>query len=375
MNKLSKSLAIIAIGVVSTFAMASGPGDIKFPTKSDKSNFLAGIWDVGCGYVAGQPTEDALRKLAQEGVKTVICFRGVDEMNDRNVVSFDESALLNELGINYVHIPLGSLREYSPTKVEEFAKALDKVDGKVLIHCTVGWRASMMWASYLHRYQKQSLDDAIKAGEAMNLGANRVGALLGVDVTYSEAPIRAGSRDPKPLRGNPRAVSAPKVLIPESKTDFMAFLAWDMGDVINASQPNEAQLKDLASKGVKTVINIRAPQEMDKVKSTTGFDEESVAKSLGLEYINIPMPGAAAFTPANLAIISDAINNAKGKVLFHCTTATRTSTIWPAYLVKYQGLSLDEAIKHGEAMRFGSPLALLLGKEIVYKAKPKAAMK
>ena len=366
---------MIAIIALSAVAAAKGTDSIKFPSKSDKSNFQAGIWDVGRGYVAGQPTEDALRRLAHEGVKTVICFRGEDEMNDRNIVSFDEAALLKELGINYVHIPLGSIKDYSPAKVEEFAKSLDKAEGKVLVHCTVGWRASMMWASYLHRYQKQSLDDAIKAGEAMNLGPNRIGGLLGVDVTYSEVSTRAGSRDPKPLKGNKRAVTAPKVLVPESKTDHMAFLAWDMGDVINASQPNETQLRDLAAQGIKTVVNIRAPQEMAQVKSTTGFDEEAVAKSLGLEYINIPMPGAAAFNPANLALIGDAINNAKGKVLFHCTTASRTSTIWPAYLVKYQGLSLDEAIKHGEAMRFGSPLALLLGKDIVYKAKPKAAGK
>lgn len=378
MKNQSKILALVSIIAAAALSVAQNGNTIKFPTKSDKPNFQAGIWDVGLGYVAGQPTEDALRKLAQEGVKTVICFRGDDEMNDRTVVSFDEATLLKELGINYVHIPLGSISDYSPSKVEEFAKALDKVDGKVLIHCTVGWRASMMWTSYLHQYQKQSLDDAIKAGEAMNLGASRIGALLGINIAYSEVPAKSGSRSPKPLKNSTkgiRSLTAPKVLIPESKSDYMAFLAWDLGDVINASQPNEAQLRDFAAKGIKTVINIRAPQEMDQVKSTTGFDEEVVAKSLGLEYVNIPMPGAAAFNPANLALIGDAINNAKGKVLLHCFTATRTSTIWPAYLVKYQGLSLDEAIKHGEAMRFSSPLHLLLGKDITYKVKARTTGK
>ncbi|MEI8281259.1 MAG: sulfur transferase domain-containing protein [Armatimonadota bacterium] len=376
--KVLTSLLVIATSIVASLSLAMDVPKLTFPIKVDKLGYLAGIWDAGSCYVAGQPTEDALRKLAKEGVKTVICFRGHDEMNDRKVVSFDEAALLKELGMNYVHIPLGSPDDYTPAKVEEFAKALGKADGKVLVHCTVGWRASLMWTSYLHQFQKQSLDDSIKAGEAMNMGANRVAALLGVEMTYEEKAHREGSRDPKALKpstGSAKTITAPKVLIPESKTDHMAFLAWDLGDVINASQPDEAQLKEMAAQGIKTVINIRATQEMDQLKTTTGFDEEAVVKSIGLEYINIPMPGASSFNPENLAKIGNAINNAKGKVLFHCFTANRTSTVWPAFLVKYRGLSLDEAIKHGEAMRFGGPLPRLLGKDIVYKLKSKSTGK
>ena len=45
----------------------------------------------------------------------------------------------------------------------------DSAKGKVLLHCTVGWRASHMWAAYLVKDKKMSYADAVKAGEAINL--------------------------------------------------------------------------------------------------------------------------------------------------------------------------------------------------------------
>ena len=63
---------------------------------------------------AGQPSEAQLRAAAANGVTTVIDLR--DPMEPR---PFDEPALMAELGINYVNVPIGSgsLDEASLDKV------------------------------------------------------------------------------------------------------------------------------------------------------------------------------------------------------------------------------------------------------------------
>ena len=55
---------------------------------------------------------------------------------------------------------------YSPESVKSFAAAMSESKGKVLLHCTIAWRASHMWAAYLIQYRDvpaaTALDDARK---------------------------------------------------------------------------------------------------------------------------------------------------------------------------------------------------------------------
>lgn len=154
---------------------AAGPAlaekaPIAFPQKIERSDFQAAFADVGPLYIGGQPTEAALRELASKGVKTVINLRTQPEMDNRRAVPFDEAALLKELGINYVHIPLGGPdTPYTPASVDAFAKAFEEADSKVLLHCTIAWRASHMWAAYLVKHKGYSVEEAIRAGDAINL--------------------------------------------------------------------------------------------------------------------------------------------------------------------------------------------------------------
>jgi uncharacterized protein (TIGR01244 family) len=144
---------------------------VKFPEKVQRTDFQAVIADTGPVYVSGQPSEAALRDLASRGVKTVVNLRTQREVDNRQQVPFDEAALLKELGMTYVHIPLGGPdTPYTPEAVEKFAAALDTTDGKVLLHCTVGWRASHMWAAYLVKHKGVTEAEAIKHAQAINYG-------------------------------------------------------------------------------------------------------------------------------------------------------------------------------------------------------------
>lgn len=119
-------------------------------------------------FIAGQPTEKALRDLKAKGVTTVVNLRMPEEMAQ---IGFDEAALLEELGIKYVHIPMRGSAEnpYGPKALDTFAATLAAAQGKVLLHCTVAWRASHLWAAYLIRDRKVPVVAALAQARSINL--------------------------------------------------------------------------------------------------------------------------------------------------------------------------------------------------------------
>lgn len=131
--------------------------------------FLARYVKVGDDvFIGGQPTERALRELKAQGVTTVVNLRMQGEM-DR--VGFDERKLVEELGMSYVHLPSrGGQGEfaYSPATLRRFTETMQSAQGKVLLHCTVAWRASHLWAAYLIE-RGVSTDQALKHARAINL--------------------------------------------------------------------------------------------------------------------------------------------------------------------------------------------------------------
>jgi uncharacterized protein (TIGR01244 family) len=120
-------------------------------------------------FVTGQPTERALRELKAQGVTTVVNLRTPEEMK-RNV-DFDEPAFVKELGMRYVFLPVRGTAEYpySPATLATFAEAVGSANGKVLLHCTIAWRASHLWAAYLIKERGIPIDSALANARAINL--------------------------------------------------------------------------------------------------------------------------------------------------------------------------------------------------------------
>jgi protein tyrosine phosphatase (PTP) superfamily phosphohydrolase (DUF442 family) len=73
--------------------------------------------------------------------------------------------------MKYVHIPMrggdGEM-SYSPETLRKFSEALKAADGKVLLHCTIAWRASHIWAAYLIQQGVPDLD-AVRHARTINL--------------------------------------------------------------------------------------------------------------------------------------------------------------------------------------------------------------
>jgi uncharacterized protein (TIGR01244 family) len=119
-------------------------------------------------FIAGQPTERGLRELRAKGVTTVVNLRMPEEMAR---VGFDEAALTKELGMRYVHIPMRGSKEnpYGPKELDAFAAAMSSAEGKVLLHCTIAWRASHLWAAYLIRDRQVPVTIALQQARKINL--------------------------------------------------------------------------------------------------------------------------------------------------------------------------------------------------------------
>ncbi len=119
-------------------------------------------------FISGQPTEQGLRELRAQGVTTVVNLRSAPEMNR---VPFDEAALVKELGMEYVYLPMRGTPElpYSPAAVKSFAAAMSGAKGKVLLHCTIAWRASHLWAAYLIQNRDVPAATALEQARMINL--------------------------------------------------------------------------------------------------------------------------------------------------------------------------------------------------------------
>ena len=146
-------------------------GDVPAPVSLDtRGQFQEKFASVGDDvFISGQPTERALRELRAQGVTTVVNLRTPEEMSTR--VPFDEAALVKNLGMEYVYVPVRGNAEfpYSLAAVKSFAAAMSGAKGKVLLHCTIAWRASHLRAAYLIQYRDVPVATALAQARTINL--------------------------------------------------------------------------------------------------------------------------------------------------------------------------------------------------------------
>jgi uncharacterized protein (TIGR01244 family) len=158
---------VIAQKLTGPASTAAPPAPVPLDTTG---MFLSKFVKVGDDvFIGGQPTEKALRELSAQGVKTVVNLRSPEEMT--RSVKFDEAALVKSLGMTYVYLPMRGTPEfpYAPKAIQDLAAAMKATDGKLLLHCTVAWRASHLWAAYLIDQRHVPVETALAQTRAINL--------------------------------------------------------------------------------------------------------------------------------------------------------------------------------------------------------------
>lgn len=111
-------------------------------------------------YRGGQPGEDGFRLLKEMGVRTVINFRSETE----------EKAIVETLGMKYVHIPLNAWKRVPEDSIRTFLQILgDRANEPVFVHCRRGAdRTGIMVGIYRVAFQGWDARRAYK--EARTIG-------------------------------------------------------------------------------------------------------------------------------------------------------------------------------------------------------------
>lgn len=133
-----------------------------------------------------------------------------------------------------------------------------------------------------------------------------------------------------------------------------------------SGEPTADGLKKVQEMGVKTIIDLRAPSERK-------FDEETVARNLGMTYVHMTMSSKAPTKEQvdRFLAIGDAAKSKpeSGKVLLHCAHGSdRTGCLIGIWRVSRDNWSYEDAYKEMRKYYFG-PKYLELSGAVRHRAK------
>lgn len=109
-------------------------------------------------------------------------------------------------------------------------------------------------------------------------------------------------------------------------------------DLIVGGQPTLDQLEAAAETGITMVINLRPIGEFDD------FDEAAEVKQLGMEYVHIPIRDIKSIKPSDAEALHEAITQASGPVLLHCTVGWRAGGLYAIENYLLHDASKQEAL-------------------------------
>ena len=180
--------------------------------------------------------------------------------------------------------------------------------------------------------------------------AATIAALLTLPATISAAG---------PAAGDARAVDLAKVHI-------VNFGRVDAG-YYRGAQPEGRDYEDLASLGVKTIVNLTS-DDSDPA-------EKAMAERAGMKYVQIPMTTHQAPTDKQLAEFLSVVNApANQPVYVHCVGGRhRTGVMTAVYRITHDGWASERAFGEMKQYKFGADFLHPEFKTFVYGYRPPAA--
>jgi protein-tyrosine phosphatase len=104
------------------------------------------------------------------------------------------------------------------------------------------------------------------------------------------------------------------------------------------ARPTEEGYRNLAARGVTTIVDLRAEEGIDV--------PESLLSELGIRLVPIALRDGQTPTPQQVDRFLDIMRSAPGKVFVHCMAGVgRTGTMVAAYLMQVRGLSAFDALQ------------------------------
>jgi uncharacterized protein (TIGR01244 family) len=115
--------------------------------------------------VGAQVSEEEVKRLPQEGFRTVVNLREPGEQ-DQPVSPDDERKMVEAAGMKYLHIPVSG-KDMKPEQVDRFRQELMAQPGPVFVHCHKGKRAGAFAMMAAAVEQGWSGDQTLQTAEQM----------------------------------------------------------------------------------------------------------------------------------------------------------------------------------------------------------------
>jgi uncharacterized protein (TIGR01244 family) len=115
-----------------------------------------------------------------------------------------------------------------------------------------------------------------------------------------------------------------------------------------AGQPAAGEWRAISARGVATVVNLRTAAEMG------ARDEASEVRAVGMRYVSIPVDGAQGITDANARLLREALAEAAGGVLVHCSSGNRAGGLLALVEARNGSMTREEALAFGRAAGMAS---------------------
>lgn len=141
------------------------------------------------------------------------------------------------------------------------------------------------------------------------------------------------------------------------------------GKTILCGQPSPKDFATAKQRGIKTVITLRLPGEID-------WNEAKTVKDLGLTFHDLGFQGPDSMTDDLIAkAVSILAQPDQQPVMLHCASANRVGAIWMAHRVINDGLSVDAAAAEGKEVGLRTPAYEARVRKYLKKRKKKSAQK
>lgn len=113
-------------------------------------------------------------------------------------------------------------------------------------------------------------------------------------------------------------------------------------NVATAGRPSVEQFALAKQRGVTRVVNLCPHSE------PCGYDEPALMAELGLDYINIPIAGAADLNEASVQALAEAVAGPQ-QTLVHCASSNRVGALFALKAAKLDGKPAEAALAIGRA--------------------------
>ncbi|HYW02472.1 MAG TPA: protein tyrosine phosphatase family protein [Gammaproteobacteria bacterium] len=130
--------------------------------KVDVPNALVPCHGVCTG---GQPTRESLEEARQKGFRTIVNLRPEGEFTD-----FDQAAVVRELGMEYIVIPVAGARDLNAENARRLHEILSDPDRcPALVHCGSGNRVGALFALRACLHEGCTPDESLQRGREAGL--------------------------------------------------------------------------------------------------------------------------------------------------------------------------------------------------------------